>query len=158
MLWLDLMTYLPDDILVKLDRMTMANSLEARSPLLDHKIVELMSRLPKNLKYSSRHSKILLRKLAEKYLPSSILRRRKQGFAIPLASWLQTELRSWMLDSILVKTRATGEYFDLKRVKTMISEHDSGRRDWSQQLWAIIVLELWLQHNKCKSKGSRGLV
>jgi len=151
MLWVDLMTYLPDDILVKVDRMSMACSLEARAPLLDHKVVEFMARVPAHYKFTLRRSKYLLRQLAARYLPGEILERPKQGFAIPLGRWLQEDLRSWMEDLLLSSTSLQRGYFNAAAIEQMIHSHHSGRRDYSQQLWALMVLELWFQ--KERSRG-----
>ena len=145
MLWLDLVTYLPDDILVKVDRMSMACSLEVRSPLLDHQVVEFAARLPRDHKYTLTQGKRLLRRLAGRYLPSAILQRPKQGFAVPLASWLQKELRPWMEEILLSKSCRQRGFFVPSRLQQMMSEHLKGQRDYSQQLWAMLVLELWLQ-------------
>ena len=144
MLWLDLMTYLPDDILTKVDRTSMACSLEVRTPLLDHEVVEFMARIPYGMKTSLTGSKILLRKLAKRYVPDSILRRPKQGFAIPLAAWIQNELRSWVEESLL---SSKSSIFEPKSVRRMLQDHMSSRRDFSQQLWALVILELWLREH-----------
>ena len=151
MLWVDLMTYLPDDILVKVDRMSMACSLEARVPFLDHKVVEFMARVPVHHKFTLRRSKYLLRRLAARYLPGEILQRPKQGFAIPVGRWLQEDLRSWMEDLLLSSTSLERGYFNAAAIEHMIHSHLSGRRDYSQQLWALMVLELWFQ--KERSRG-----
>lgn len=145
MLWLDLMTYLPDDILVKVDRMSMACSLEVRSPLLDHEVVEFAAGLPRDHKFNLTQGKRLLRRLAGRYLPPSILQRPKQGFAVPLASWLQGELRPWMEEILLSKSCLQRGFFAPTHLRQMMSEHLRGQRDYSQQLWALMVLELWLQ-------------
>ena len=147
MLRLDLMTYLPDDILVKVDRMSMAHSLEIRSPLLDDKVVEFMSRLPRDLKYGYKSSKILLRKLARDYLPDRILHRPKQGVAVPLGSWVQGELQDWMGDVLLSRQCVQRGLFRPEIVENLISDHVSQKRDYSQQLWAMLTLEYWLQNN-----------
>ena len=147
MLWIDLMSYLPDDILVKVDRMSMASSLEIRSPLLDHHVVEYMARLSKNRKYTQFGNKILLRELAQRYLPHNILHRPKQGFAIPLGAWLQRELKP-MLNEVLAPERLSRRgIFEPIHVKKMLADHQGNRRDYSQQLWAMLVLELWLERN-----------
>lgn len=145
MLWLDLMTYLPDDILVKVDRMSMACSLEVRSPLLDQQVVEFAAGLPRDHKFNLTQGKRLLRHLAGRYLPSSILQRPKQGFAVPLAAWLQRELRPWMEEILLSKSCLQRGFFVPARLQQLIADHLQGRRDYSQQLWALLVLELWLQ-------------
>ena len=144
MLWLDLMTYLPDDILTKVDRASMACSLEVRTPLLDHEVVEFMARIPHGMKVSRTGSKILLRKLAKRYVPDSILRRPKQGFSIPLAAWIQNELQSWVEEILLSSKSAILEPSSVRR---MLQDHIDSRRDFSQQLWALVILELWLQQH-----------
>ena len=145
MLWVDLMSYLPDDILVKVDRMSMACSLEVRVPLLDQRVVEYMAKVDKKQKYTQFSSKVLLRELAQRYLPASILQRPKQGFAIPLNSWLQRELKP-MLDSALDPDRVRQRgLFDPAAVSHMVVAHQRGRRDYSQQLWALLMLERWLE-------------
>ncbi len=145
MMWVDLMTYLPDDILVKVDRMSMACSLEVRSPFLDHRVVEFMARVPTRKKFSLRESKVLLRKVARNYLPEGILKRPKQGFAIPLAAWLRGELRTWMEDVLLSQTCRERGYFRQDALRAMVDLHLAGRRDYSQQLWALLVLESWFR-------------
>ena len=144
MLWLDLMTYLPDDILTKIDRTSMACSLEVRAPLLDHEVVEFMARIPLGMKVGTTNSKILLRKLAQRYVPDGILKRPKQGFAIPLATWIQNELRTWVEECLLSSKAAI---IDPRSVRRMLKDHLDSRRDFSQQLWALVILELWLQQH-----------
>ena len=139
------MSYLPDDILVKVDRMSMACSLEVRVPLLDQRVVEFMAQVEQKQKYTKFSSKVLLRELAQRYLPQEILRRPKQGFAVPLNSWLRRELKP-MLDSALDpdKVRQRG-LFHPAAVAQMVNAHQLGRRDYSQQLWALLMLEWWLE-------------
>lgn len=139
------MTYLPDDILVKVDRMSMACSLEARAPLLDHEVVEFMARVPKRQKFTLFGNKLLLRRVAGRYLPRTILQRPKQGFAIPLGGWLQKELRPWMEELLLGDHVRSRGFFDRNYLDRMIGEHIEGRRDSSQQLWALMVLEMWFR-------------
>ncbi len=145
MLWLDLMTYLPDDILTKVDRMSMACSLEVRAPFLDKDVVEFMSTIPRKRKFTGLSGKNLLRSVARRYLPDSIVDRRKHGFAVPVASWLKNELRPWMEDLLLGQTFKERGLFNPAYVAMMVSGHMSGKRDYSQQLWALLVLEMWLQ-------------
>ena len=146
MLWVDLMAYLPDDILVKVDRMSMACSLEARAPLLDHRVVEFIAEVPKKQKFTLTESKRLMRLVARRYLPENILQRPKQGFAIPLGGWLQKELRPWMEELLLGDGRRKRRFFAPDFLARMISSHVEGRRDFSQQLWALLMLELWFEH------------
>jgi len=145
MLRLDLMTYLPDDILVKVDRMSMASSLEVRSPLLDHVLVEHMASAPRQLKYGFRRSKVLLRQVAHRHLPQWVVDRPKQGFAVPLSRWLRDELRTWATDLLLSPDSRTRRFVCPQIVESMLREHGEGRRDLSQQLWSLVMLEAWLQ-------------
>ncbi|MFH1571934.1 MAG: asparagine synthase (glutamine-hydrolyzing) [Gemmatimonadota bacterium] len=142
--WLDLMTYLPDDILTKVDRMSMATSLEVRCPLLDHVVVEHMARMPRHEKFGYLSGKRLLRRMAARHLPAEILQRPKHGFAVPMARWLKAELRPWMEELLLSSASRSRALFEPSVVGQMVDLHLSGRRDLSQQLWALMVLELWL--------------
>ncbi len=144
MLWLDLMTYLPDDILTKVDRMSMACSLEVRAPFLDTAVIEFMSGVARQKKYTHLRGKNLLRQVARRYLPDDIVDRRKHGFAVPVASWLKNELRPWMEDLLLGNSFRQRGLFNSGYVAEMVGSHLSGKRDYSQQLWALLVLELWL--------------
>ena len=150
MMQADLSTYLTDDILVKVDRMSMAHSLEVRSPLLDQEVVAFMARQPRALKYTEWDSKILLRALAKRYLPQAILKRPKQGFAIPLGAWIRGPLRPRVYDVLCSKPADQRGLFSAQRIRHMIDTHMAHRRDYSQQLWALMILETWL------SQGDRG--
>jgi asparagine synthase (glutamine-hydrolysing) len=153
MLWADLMTYLPDDILAKVDRMSMACSLETRAPLLDHRVVEFMAQVPADQKCTLRHSKRLLRRLGARYLPGVVLARPKQGFAIPLNRWLQHELRAWMEEVLRSPECRERGLFRPAAVEGMIAQHIQGRRDYSQQLWALLVLESWFLLTRAGYRG-----
>ena len=122
-------------------------SLEARVPLLDHKLVEFAAALPRSAKFGLRRSKHLLRQVAARYLPDSILSRPKQGFAIPLAQWLQEDLREWMRDILQSERCRQRGLFRGAAIDAMIETHLQGRRDYSQQLWALLVLELWFNRS-----------
>jgi asparagine synthase (glutamine-hydrolysing) len=139
----DVTSYLLDDILVKVDRMTMANSLEARAPLLDHELVEFAARLPVSMKMRSSGGKYLLRQVARSLLPESVLAKRKQGFAIPLSEWFRTSLRGMLQD--LVTSRAFRErgVFDPAAVERNIAEHLRGEADHGEHLWLVLNFELW---------------
>jgi asparagine synthase (glutamine-hydrolysing) len=150
MLWTDLGTYLTDDILVKVDRMSMANSLEVRSPLLDHKVVEFMAQTHRKQKYTYGQSKVLLREVAARYVPREILNRPKQGFAIPLAGWLQNELRPFLEEVLLSRRALERGYFSEVALRKMVADHLAQRRDYSQQLWALLMLEVFL--GQCESR------
>jgi asparagine synthase (glutamine-hydrolysing) len=146
MIWSDLLTYLPDDILVKVDRMSMACSLEVRSPFLDHEVVEWMAGMPRRFKYGLRYTKPLLRRLGERLLPAHIVKRPKQGFVVPINRWLKNELRPWMQEALLASDSRLKPYCRREALENMVDQHLSGRRDWSQQIWALIALESWLRH------------
>jgi asparagine synthase (glutamine-hydrolysing) len=139
------MTYLTDDILVKVDRMSMACSLEVRSPLLDHEVIEFMAGVSVRHKYDLRSTKRLLRRVAERYVPAEILQRPKHGFSVPLASWLQTDLKAWMQDLLSPQAVASRGLFEPAEVTGMVDRHLRGERDLSQQLWALLMLEAWFR-------------
>jgi asparagine synthase (glutamine-hydrolysing) len=142
-LYVDLKTWLPNDILVKVDRMAMANSLEVRSPLLDHHVIEFAARLPAEMKYRGRTAKYLLKRYTERHVPPSVVYRPKKGFAIPLASWLRGELRP-MAEDLLLSERAAGRgYFRPQALRDMWKRHQEGRRNHGHHIWALMVLELW---------------
>jgi asparagine synthase (glutamine-hydrolysing) len=144
LLYLDAKTYLTADILAKVDRMSMANSLEVRVPLLDHEVVEWVTSLPVNLKLHNGTQKYLLKKLAERVgVPADVLYRPKQGFALPLVHWMRNEMKS-DLPRILLEPRTIQRgYFNPKEVERIINEHQTGRFDQSAVLWQMLVLELW---------------
>jgi asparagine synthase (glutamine-hydrolysing) len=142
-LYADLKTYLPNDILVKMDRMAMANSLEVRSPLLDHQVVEFAAGLPSDLKFRRGMSKYLLKRHAERHVPRSVIHRPKMGFSVPLADWLRGELRGTGED-LLLSDRAMGRgYFAPDEVRAMWARHQARSRNHSHHLWALMMLELW---------------
>ena len=142
-LYVDFKTWLANDILVKVDRMSMACSLEVRAPLLDHKIVEFAASLPSRLKYRGSVSKFLLKRHVASRLPALDVHRPKQGFELPLAAWLRGDLRDMARD-LLFSTRATGRgYVRPEEVKRIWDTHQSRARNHSPQIWALMVLELW---------------
>ncbi len=145
-LYADLMTYLPDDLLVKADRMTMANSLEGRSPLLDHEIVEWAATLPAHMKIRGRTLKCLLRQAGLRLgLPRDLLYRYKQGFELPVADWLRGELRP-MRDELLAHGQiAQAGYFRQAEIDRLMHEHDLGQVNHAERLWSLLNLELWSQ-------------
>lgn len=144
LLYLDTKTYLPGDILTKVDRMSMATSLEVRSPILDHVFVEWATRLPENLKFRNGQGKYLLKKLAKRVgVPPEVLQRPKQGFAMPLVDWMRSELKDDLL-AILVEPRTLQRgYFNPVSVRDLLEEHWRQRRDRSGELWVLLMFELW---------------
>jgi asparagine synthase (glutamine-hydrolysing) len=143
MLYTDLMTRMPDHLLVTVDRMSMAHSLETRSPLIDHKVVEYAASIPGDLKLKGNQLKYLLRKVAARYLPSELITRKKQGFGFPLGIWMRTELRQFMQDLFAESRMIELGIFDAGYVRRLIDEHLSGRRDHNYRLWLLISIEVW---------------
>ena len=143
MMWVDLMTSLPEDMLTRVDRMSMANSLEVRSPLLDHKIVEFMATVPTGLKLKGLTSKYILKKTVEHLLPKQILHRSKQGFVVPIASWLKNDLKPYVGDLLLSETSRSSDYFNQAYIKQLVNDHQNGRRDNKNKIWALLVFEVW---------------
>ena len=138
----DTATYLPDDILQKVDRASMANSLEVRPPLLDHRIVEFSWRLPRHLRLRNGETKWLLRRVLDRYVPRALVARPKMGFAIPLASWLRGPLRDWAED-LLDPRSVSGGLLDPAAVRKLWLEHVDGGRNRSGALWTILMFEAW---------------
>ena len=145
-LGVDMETHLPGDLLVKADRMTMVHSLEGRSPFLDHEFVAWAARLPERCKRSGRVSKYLLRKAARGLLPPEILKKGKQGFGIPVGAWFRGPLRAWSRERLLQSNARVHSYFKSERIEALLDEHADGRINHGNRLWALIMLELWLQH------------
>ena len=139
----DMDTYLVDDILVKVDRMTMANSLEARAPLLDHVLLEFAARLPFSLKNNGRTGKYLLKEAARELLPAACLQKRKQGFGIPLAAWFRKEFKPLMLDMLSDRRFAERGTFNVDGVRACFAAHLSGQHDFSELLWLVLTYEMW---------------
>jgi asparagine synthase (glutamine-hydrolysing) len=142
-LYLDFRTYLVDDILFKVDRMSMAASLETRVPLLDHKIVEYAFALPGSLKLKGMTTKWILKKTMERLLPKENIYRRKEGFSIPIKHWLRNELKDLMLGYLDEQRIQREGLFNYKPIKRMIDRHLAGNENYSHQLWALLVFEIW---------------
>jgi asparagine synthase (glutamine-hydrolysing) len=143
-MYLDLISYLPDDILVKVDRAAMGVSLETRVPLLDHRVVEFAWQLPLSMKIRGGQGKWLLRQLLYRYVPRELVERPKTGFGVPLDSWLRGRLKSWAGD-LLARDRLQREgYFHPDLILTKWNEHLTGRRNWQHHLWNVLMFESWL--------------
>lgn len=141
--YVDAKTYMPDDILVKVDRMSMAVSLEVRSPFLDHRLIEFASTIPSDLRLHKGILKYILKKSMEKILPPEILKRKKKGFSVPIGMWFRKELKP-LMEEILFSSRASERgYFNPCYVQKMWKEHQDGARDFSSLFWCLLMLELW---------------
>ncbi len=143
MLDADVNNYLPDDLLVKMDVATMAHALEARSPFLDHQVMEFAARLPADLKLRHGQSKYLLKSALRDVLPEEILRRKKMGFGVPLGRWLRTSLKELLLDTVLSDTALGRGYFQPQAVRDMVDTHMAGNNRYQYQLWDLLLLERW---------------
>jgi asparagine synthase (glutamine-hydrolysing) len=139
----DLKVYLPNDPLVKVDRMSMANSLEIRCPLLDHRIIELAFRIPTSAKMPNNQPKSLLRALGERRLPKQVVQMPKRGFTAPVGAWLAGEYAAHFRDDVLSSTSRSRDLVDQDRVARLFNQHTSGAADHSFALWAVWMLERW---------------
>lgn len=143
LMYLDLVTYLPEDILTKVDRATMAVSLEARAPLLDYRVVELAFRIPLELKQRGSEQKWILKQLLRKYLPDSLVFRAKKGFGAPVGDWLKGPLKDWASDLLNPERLRRDGHFDAARVSDIWSEFLAGERKWHTHLWNVLMFQAW---------------
>lgn len=143
LLKLDTLTYLPNDLLVKVDIASMANALEARSPFLDHRLIEFVASLPSRLKLKGIQQKYILKKVAMRLIPKKNIYRTKQGFGVPIGRWFRTELKDYLRDNLLSERSLKRGYFKPEAVKRMVNLHLSRQKDYSFCLWALLMLELW---------------
>jgi asparagine synthase (glutamine-hydrolysing) len=143
-LYLDTKTYLPGDILTKVDQMSMLNSLEVRVPILDHLFLEWVTGLPPEWKMRGTKQKYIFNKLAERVgVPKEVLNRPKQGFALPLRHWMRNELKELIVSVLLDSSTCQRGYFNLQGVRRLLEEHFQGRRDHSARIWRFLMFELW---------------
>ncbi len=142
-LYADVMMYLPDDLLVKVDVASMANSLEARSPFLDHEFMEFVARIPAELKLKGRTAKYILKEALKEILPDEVLLREKMGFGVPIDYWFRNELKEMAYDTLLSDRAMQRGCFKKEVVKKILDEHTSGRWNWHNHIWNLLVLELW---------------
>jgi len=141
----DIMTYLPNDLLVKVDIATMAVSLEARSPFLDHHVIEFAASLPEKFKLRGLTTKYLLKRMLRKLLPAENLDRRKMGFGVPIGQWFRGTLQPFLRETILSEKSLKRGLFRPEAVRQLVERHTRGERDYSHQLWTLLMLELWFQ-------------
>jgi asparagine synthase (glutamine-hydrolysing) len=143
LLYVNTKTYLPGDLLVKTDRMTMANSLEARSPFLDQELLEFAACIPSHLKLRGRTTKYILKKAVEGLVPGEIIRRKKHGFGVPVGRWFRTDLKDYAREMLLNPLALRRGYFKEEGLRRLLDEHQSGKRDHGHRLWALLTLEMW---------------
>ena len=148
MQYMDTLGYLPDDILVKVDRAAMANSLETRVPFLNHRVVEFANSLPMDYKIHNGVTKYLLRQVLYKYVPQQLIERPKKGFGIPIHQWLRGELRDWAQDLLDPAMLAQQGYFNVSMVQQKLADHLTGKANNGYYLWDILMFQQWLEHNK----------
>jgi asparagine synthase (glutamine-hydrolysing) len=143
MLEADVSTYLVDDLIAKIDIATMAHALEARSPFLDHELMELAASIPADLKVRGGEKKWILRRALRGWLPDDILDRPKQGFSVPLSAWLRGDLRPWACEVLLDRDTLDRGYFEPAAVRGLLDRHAAGADADAKRIWALMMLELW---------------
>jgi asparagine synthase (glutamine-hydrolysing) len=143
----DAMTYLPDDILCKVDRAAMAVSLETRVPFLDHRVAALAARIPLSMKVSAGGGKQILRKLLYREAPAALFERPKAGFGVPVGEWIKGPLRAWAEELLEPKAMAEQGWFDANIVQRRWQDHLSGRRDSTPALWSVLMFQAWQREN-----------
>jgi asparagine synthase (glutamine-hydrolysing) len=149
----DLLFYLPDDILVKLDRASMAVSLETRVPLLDHRVVEFAWRLPLHFKIRNGTAKWALRQILYKFVPPELVERPKMGFGVPIDSWLRGPLREWAEDLLSTESLRRSGFLELAPIREKWEDHLSGARSWEYPLWNALMFQDWLMSSGRKATG-----
>jgi asparagine synthase (glutamine-hydrolysing) len=145
LLYIDIHSYLPEDLLVKMDIATMANSLEARVPFLDHEFMEFVAGIPSRFKLKGSRAKFILKKAFPDFLPPAILKRKKMGFGVPISRWLRKELKDYVYEVLLDRRTLNRGYFEKEGIERLLKEHLSQRYDHSAKIWALLFLEMWFR-------------
>jgi len=145
LIYLDMTTYLPEDLLVKMDIATMANSLEARVPFLDHKFMEFVASIPSQLKLKGSKTKFILKTAFKDFLPEAIFKRRKMGFGVPVSRWFRNELKDYVLEILLDSRTLNRGYFKREGIERLLNDHIELRYDHSARIWALLFLEIWFR-------------
>jgi len=145
LLYVDMNSYLPEDLLVKMDIATMANSLEARVPFLDHKFIELAAGIPSHLKLKGTRSKFILKAAFKDLLPDVIFGRKKMGFGVPISKWFRNGLRDYIYEILLDRKTLSRGYFKRQGIERLLDDHMDLRYDHSARIWALLFLEIWFR-------------
>ncbi len=137
---------------MKVDRMSMANSLEVRAPILDYNVVEYAATIPSYLKYKNGEKKYILKRSFHEILPDDILYRKKMGFSVPLADWFRNEIKELAASKLFMPSNGLSNFFNIEEVKNVWYEHQEQKRDYSSPLWSLLIFELWWQNYIEESK------
>jgi asparagine synthase (glutamine-hydrolysing) len=151
----DTVGYIPECLNVKVDIASMACGLEVRSPFLDHKLVEFCASVPSGLKIKRTEQKYILKQAFQEELPAEIVRRGKAGFGLPLAQWLRNDLRALAEDTLLSPNSCISGLFRPEKIRMMLDEHATGKRNWHVQVWRLLVLENWLKTNSARAQTAK---